>query len=490
MKKVALYLNQVASYPNAELHASQLDEFKSDDLVNIFTNSWQTRFTHNNPLGRPMSFLYERKRALTVCEFLGYKLNNVQVSNKNDQKEISAETFKRLELGVMSSIASYLRITQEDHLTRRWKRIKQNLLKNSLLIYKFFQQEFQNNYDEVLLFNGRFCEDVACKRAAQEIGIDFKVYDFKKAGSYYEFRNVALHNVEENCKRAKNYFLENTKRAKLVANTFISNKVLGIETYEKSYTAHQKDGILDKFLVSIDEKIIALYPSSDDEYRFLADDWGVEGVEDQVQEIKAFADDLENEYLIIVRLHPNMYDMHKKLYNDYLELDKMKNVKVIKADSELSTYELLKRSEIVVSFMSTIGAEATFLGKPSIGIGGSPYSLLPIVNIAKSGKHAAKMIKERKFRVKSKTSAIIWMNYLWKYSQYNRFINETSSSDNNARGSEFKFKLRSVRFYRLLAAYERLELQLQKGQSLNKKTLRNMFNAVRDTFLDRSSNKV
>lgn len=484
MKKI-LYLNGVCGYPTAELHASQKVEIDTASHFKVIGNSYSTRYNHFNPLGRPLTYVYENHRANSVAQFLGLELQKIHINN--EKLNLSSEIMDRLNSGVMSSIASYLRVSEFSHLNDRWKTIHHNLLKNSVHVYKFFYNELEN-HDRILLYNGRFAEDSAAKLAAEMTNTSYKVYDFKKAGSYYEFIDCPLHSVQENCNRAKLYFLENPRRAHNVARNFMDLKLKGITTYEKSYTSQQSEGHFAE-LKQTQNQIISVFPSSDDEYRFLGADWGVELVKNQVTEILDLSSALPPNFQIIVRMHPNMIDMQRNIYDGYLSLDELENVRVIPADSPASTYELLRESDIIVCFCSTVAVEANYMRKLVINIGGSPYSFIPIVNQVKSGKEAAFIIRHKTLQLKSKTASIIWMNYLWKYYQTNKYINPTGTEDNNKRGSEFKFVLRSSHIYRLLASIDRLELRLKRGSKINRANIREMMISFIDIVTNKYSNK-
>ena len=78
MRKI-LYLNNVASYPVAELHAAQKDEIKNSTDFTLVSNSFKTRHNHFNPLGRPLTFIYEKHRANSVAKFLNVPLNEIKI---------------------------------------------------------------------------------------------------------------------------------------------------------------------------------------------------------------------------------------------------------------------------------------------------------------------------------------------------------------------------------------------------------------------------
>ena len=49
---------------------------------------------------------------------------------------------------------------------------------------------------------------------------------------------------------------------------------------------------------------------------------------------------------------------------------------LIDADSEVSTYDLVKAVDLVITFGSSVGIEASFMGTPSIVMGKTPYLIL------------------------------------------------------------------------------------------------------------------
>jgi len=135
-----------------------------------------------------------------------------------------------------------------------------------------------------------------------------------------------------------------------------------------------------------------------------------------------------------------------------------------------------------------MGFEATFAKKKSISVGGSPYHALPITEKAYSGWECAEMIKTNKIKIKSKLASIIWMNYLWKYSQENPYIRETSIESNNDWGDEFLFELNSSRLHRLFTIFDRFELQIIRGQKISNKILKSWARAALDILTNRSKN--
>ena len=81
--------------------------------------------------------------------------------------------------------------------------------------------------------------------------------------------------------------------------------------------------------------------------------------------------------IFFLRVHPNLKNIHNsqtKVLNTFKT--KYKNLTLIDADSEVSTYDLIKAVDLVITFGSSVGIEASFLNIPSIVMGKAPYLIL------------------------------------------------------------------------------------------------------------------
>ena len=328
------------------------------------------------------------------------------------------------------------------------------------------------------------------RTAAIATGKSYIVYDFKKAGTYYIFNNISLHSVQENHRRALKYYCDNPARASEVAREFVQSKIDGIATYERSYTELQQKN---KITVAIDnmKKIISIFPSSDDEYRFLSGgEWGAPIVDSQIEEIWNLVQNVdEKKYQVIVRMHPNMYGLSKKIIHQYLLIERVfEHCSVLLPEDSSSTYTLIDKSYCVICFCSTVSVEANYLRKYVINIGGTPYYNLPISNYVDSGVNAASLINNNKLKNKSRRASIIWMNYLWKYSDKNQYINssEIKMAD---RGKEFRIKVVKPYWSRLFQAPFRAEIQLRLPGKKNIQYFVRLYKSILDILFNKFSIK-
>lgn len=479
-----IFVNLSSHYPVCELHAAQKDELDENSRIYILGDDY--KYNGANPFGRNSINNYSRARALGVAKFLKIQPTYVPYSENCD---LPIEAFQKIENSVMSSIASLTRTSSRFELEAPWDEVYLNWLNCGQSIYSFFEKEFANGLDSLYMYNGRFYEDASARAAATFTNKNFKVYDFKKAGTYYEFYNTPLHAIDANYKKAMDFYIANPKKARETANEFIESKINGIATYERSYTELQQKN---KITIPIDnsKKIISIFPSSDDEYRFLSGDWGAPVVNSQVDEIFDFISSLDpKKYQCVIRMHPNMKSLKKELLDSYKKLEKLtSHCFVLDPYDSTSTYTLIEESDVVMCFCSMVSVEANYLRKPVINIGGAPYYKLPIAHFVKNGRDAAAVINSNKISIKPKRSSIIWMYYMWKYSDKNPYI-YPADEIMPKRGEEFSISIPQPHLLRLLAGPARTEIQLRLPVKKNINFYLGLFKSFLDTVFNKFSIK-
>jgi len=410
---------------------------------------------------------------------------------KNQELLSDNKLIGRIETSVMSSIASLTRISGREALQKPWTNVYANLLDSSKSIYSFFYKEFQDELDELMMFNGRFCWDAAARYAAGSAKKSFIVYDFKKTNSYYEFKNISLHSIAENHRRALNFYLESPSGARKTAEEFIESKILGIPTYEKSYTELQQKN---KISITLEpgKKLISIFPSSDDEYKYIGQEWGAGVVESQPEEIRNFISNVDNkEFQIIIRMHPNMRGLSQSVLSSYDLLGRtFNNVHVLMPEDVTSTYTLIDKSKYVICFCSTVATEANYKGKKVICIGGTPFMKLRVANFVSSGSEAARLVTDKKVRNKVKRASIIWFYYLWKYNDKNVYLCREDDKRSSCKTFPFTFKLNKSHIFRVLQAPFRAEIELRKPSKKNLDYFKRFYKSSIDILLNKFSNKL
>jgi hypothetical protein len=136
-----------------------------------------------------------------------------------------------------------------------------------------------------------------------------------------------------------------------------------------------------KNLEGINFPYFVFFSSSDDEAVGFWEEWN-EPLGDQIGCIRKLQDifDRQGKYRLIVRLHPNLANKSRAVIAEWDKLFNSKSTLIVRAEQEISSYEVLDGAIGVISFGSTIGLEAVFAGKPSVVLADCGYDELGVVD--------------------------------------------------------------------------------------------------------------
>lgn len=419
----AIFLPPVSMSPPMELTLAHADRvlLNSENLILLeFGN--KTIHSQYNLYGNFLLHLYtlarqkQFKSYFDVYDefFFSDKYNDIGIS-----ASIHVDPLVRYK-SIMSSLASKFRVTSEEQLPASWmRRIPLLMYSFDFIFHNVVAAIKLHRIDCIGTFNGRFFDSAAVVHACHQSNIDYFVYDVNRSASQYYFYNDSLHSIRENQSKALNFFDPSNKEHIDVANNYYHRRRYGQRTYEKSYTSGQTAGLIPSELIN--KYTIVVYPSSDDEYRFLVDNSEYECV-DQVTEITCLVKTLlfeRPEMMVCIRMHPNMAEMHPDIMNSYVALESYPNVYLCSPLDNYDTYALMDHASIVVAFCSSIIAEAAYAHKNVCLIGPSVYQGLEMGNEFVSGLEAAKFIvSNRPFITPNFSMSLMWAAYVNLYGDY------------------------------------------------------------------------
>ena len=149
--------------------------------------------------------------------------------------------------------------------------------------------------------------------------------------------------------------------------------------------------------LSIKKPYICYFPTSEDEYACLDESISLSTLfksqRDAIQWLVAWADSQDTHQLVI-RLHPNQKEICHKDYSFWHNEINGKNVTIIPSHSKINSYKLASKAEKVVSFLSTMGVEATYMGIPSITVGNPIYKGLDAVYEPQSQEQLKQLLED------------------------------------------------------------------------------------------------
>ncbi len=419
-ENVCFYLNYVLGSPPLELHIASIDDLLSrGNKITVYVCNKSLKSCTANPLNSP-----------SVCRYCNYRITNSLNSYKKDIKikeihladfdvEVPDDIVESLNLGVMSSMASAVKAQSYDQLNSKWKSFHDKMLYSAKQLYNYFMHEiYVNKFEYVFMFNGRFGDVKPVLEAARKSNINYGLLEVKKSLHELVFINELIHSIDGNTRRALSHYQKDSKVAFQRAKEFFSKKVNSEDTGDPIYTKGQVTGLLPDSIINTSNKIVAVYPTTDDEYKFIGAEWDGFVPEDQVDEINSLAKLLsDTNHTIIVKMHPNQAHTAEDVISRYLQLEeKYPHIIVEKPLSRKDSYALMRASDFVINFASTIGVEACYAGKVVISIGDTTFSKMNIGHNVKSGQEAAVLILSKNLKPKPKLGAVIWGNYLSTYS--------------------------------------------------------------------------
>lgn len=146
-------------------------------------------------------------------------------------------------------------------------------------------------------------------------------------------------------------------------------------------------------LISSSKKTVTIFVSTPTEYDFFSgsnDSWP-----SQTDAIRTAAELLLKQgYNVVLRFHPNQQNYCFRDFFDFLVSTKGTYSHCIYPWDTLDSYELIKLSDLVIVWQSTIGLEAWISGKPVICLENTAYNLISQIPTANDRDSLRKLIAE------------------------------------------------------------------------------------------------
>ena len=222
------------------------------------------------------------------------------------------------------------------------------------------------------LWNGRMNTTRAVLRAGQSNFVDVICHESAGRDDRFTFfENVLPHDIRYNQLQVEKLYLRFTLEAEDIAKQYYTSKKHGEAINDVSYVGAQKTGELPVGWSSEAKKIV-FFSSSEDEYKSISKEWESGLFSDQLKAIMALCELSNDNANIFVRVHPNVRGASSKYKKQIMGLSHPK-LTLIEPESQISSYTLLDHADLVVTYGSTIGLEASYWGKPSLLIGASFY---------------------------------------------------------------------------------------------------------------------
>lgn len=229
----------------------------------------------------------------------------------------------------------------------------------------------------VVVSNGRFLHDRAAAEAARDAGAAVLYYDFGGVDTAFDLTRETTHDWQALQRRMLSMY-RNWPEAERdqIGSEWFTNRSSHRDPANAHFTDAQKLG--EMIEVPQGRKLVVFFSSSGDEFAELELDWS-EYFEGQPQALAALAQICREDpdIYLVVRSHPHK---RRKAPQDVAEwhaaVDHALPDLHLDEYSDIDSYALMRQADVVVTYGSTTGVEAAFLGRSVVVLGPSAYDNL------------------------------------------------------------------------------------------------------------------
>lgn len=309
------------------------------------------------------------------------------------------------------------------------------------------------NFDELYIFNGRFHLNYGGATFAIKQNIPYVVYDRgANLNKLWCAKDNLIHDFYYIKRMIAEAWEKRTENAIELATKFFQDRMKGLYQSWDSFTKNQTRGLL-PFDFDETKENIGIFNSSIDEI-FAYESWAHPFVENDNVLIKNILEHYKNDTSkhFYLRVHPNLTKAKELKSSQIKEINEFKaqykNLTVLEPDDKIDTYALIKSVDKVLTFGSTVGCEATFLGKTSILAGKAIYEDFDCAYQANSTEELYQLIDNKNLKPKPKEQAIPYGYYMEVFGDDFKFLKLEKATEENI--MKLKFGNQYLNFFRAI----------------------------------------
>ena len=313
----------------------------------------------------------DEKRLNELTDGLSRSMNQASMKSHCDVDDIDIYD------AAISQLASELK-TSSPNLVEHWDRFIAYVQTGWVSYFSAMEQLAAWTPDAVYVYNGRMVRYRPIMRVSQRRNELLTIYEYPDDG----FNKYVLNRGQYNHDRmlwSKSLFEKyrrsgpiNLEQESEVYEWFDKRTKGQLKNREAHHVAEQVPNDMPKWWRSKEFNIV-VFVSTVYEWVGCREDEEGTYYSSQADGLRRIIADLPEQVVVTVRLHPNMAGADEKEREELLTLANDNSVRVVDAAASIDSYSLMREADIVMTFGSTTGIEAAFLGKPVVSIGGSLY---------------------------------------------------------------------------------------------------------------------
>lgn len=276
--------------------------------------------------------------------------------------------------GAASSTISILREYNLDFTGRHRSLIELELC-NALGALRNYEAVFdQVMPDRVVVFNGRHSELWPVLGLCEQRGITYGTHERGGSNQLYQvFENSLPHSIAIRRKIMNDLWASQpADQRKQDALAWYRAKRGGTHKDDKNYLQKQAAGALPEGFDHGKHNII-IFNSSEDEMQAIAE-WKTPLFRQQNEVILRVLTELADRpnIHVYIRMHPNLIGVDNQQTKELYALSQ-ENMTLLRPEDKVDTYTLMEAGDVVLTFASSAGVEATFWGTASVLYGRAFY---------------------------------------------------------------------------------------------------------------------
>lgn len=360
---------------------------------------------------------------------LDYKLNyqiyhwaNRFNEKKNLKKYYINYNSKKINLG-LSVESSLLSIYKNFDYKNDTNLIRKALISSATVFFRAINIIDKINPEKIITFNNRFCISRPIIEAANIRNIKVERHEVGSSREKYEIFKHDVHDLKQRGKAVFDYWKKENKKQRLInankyfampyKNTKLINTGSGVV---KSFSFNQDKSINFK---TKNKKIITYFTSSGYEFEAISENYKeytnskeFKNQSSAVNTLVSVINKLKN-CLLVIRVHPSQ--KNSKFENNFWRKYKInKKILFIESQSRINSFDLLKKSDFVVTYGSSLAVHAAYNNKPSIVLRNHLFSRGKILIEPKNKSDLFKILN-RKYNLNTRKKCLPYGNYLMSF---------------------------------------------------------------------------